>query len=93
MTFRNACMWLLSLVFTLAFSLILAGCSGDDKEAAPVPQAATPMKVIKAENRDMPYWGEFVGQIYAVETVDVRARVAGFLLEKKFRGGDRKSVV
>ena len=45
------------------------------------------MKVIKAENRDMPYWGEFVGQINAVETVDVRARVAGFLLEKKFREG------
>ncbi|MBI9078741.1 MAG: efflux RND transporter periplasmic adaptor subunit [Pseudodesulfovibrio sp.] len=45
------------------------------------------MAVIKAETRDMPYWGEFVGQVNAVETVDVRARVAGFLLEKKFKEG------
>ena len=68
MTLRNTRIWSLYFVSTFALSLILAGCSGDDKEAAPAPQVATPMKVIKAENRDMPYWGEFVGQINAVET-------------------------
>jgi membrane fusion protein (multidrug efflux system) len=45
------------------------------------------MKVVKAEAKDMPSWGEFVGQVNAVETVDVRARVAGFLLEQKFKEG------
>lgn len=68
-------------------SLLLAGCFGDDsKETADKP-APVPMKVIKTENREMPYWGEFIGQISAVDTVDVRARVAGFLLEKKFEEG------
>ncbi|MUM76101.1 efflux RND transporter periplasmic adaptor subunit [Pseudodesulfovibrio sp. F-1] len=45
------------------------------------------MKVIRAETRDMPFWVEFIGQINAAETVDIRARVAGFLLEKNFREG------
>ena len=45
------------------------------------------MKVVKVETKTMPNWGEFIGQINAVETVDVRARVAGFLLEKKFKEG------
>jgi membrane fusion protein (multidrug efflux system) len=71
--------------------LALAGCGGEDKGTETKKQAAqpeaTPMKVIKAQTRDMPDWGEFVGQINAVETVDIRARVAGFLLEKKFKEG------
>lgn len=75
----------LTLVLTL--SILLAGCSGEEKKAAPAAQGPTPLKVIKVEARDMPYWGEFVGQISAIETVDVRARVAGFLLEKKFQEG------
>ncbi|WFS61549.1 efflux RND transporter periplasmic adaptor subunit [Pseudodesulfovibrio thermohalotolerans] len=45
------------------------------------------MKVVKAEVRDVPTWGEWVGQISAHETVDVRARVAGFLIERKFDEG------
>jgi membrane fusion protein (multidrug efflux system) len=71
--------------------LALAGCGGEDKGTETQKQAAqpeaTPMKVIKAQTRDMPDWGEFVGQINAVETVDIRARVAGFLLEKNFKEG------
>jgi len=74
-------------LFLLLSSTLLLGCSGDDQNDAPDQPAATPMKVIKAETKDMPYWGEFVAQINAVETVDVRARVAGFLLEKKFKEG------
>ncbi|WP_242652845.1 efflux RND transporter periplasmic adaptor subunit [Pseudodesulfovibrio hydrargyri] len=45
------------------------------------------MKVVKAEIRDVPNWGEWVGQISAHETVEVRARVAGFLIEKNFEEG------
>lgn len=47
------------------------------------------MKVIKAGTKDMPYWAEFIGQVNAYETIDIRARVAGFLLEKKFKEGAR----
>ena len=67
--------------------LLLLGCSGEKKKKEAEKQPPTPIKVVKVETRTMPYWGEFVGQINAVETVDVRARVAGFLQEKKFKEG------
>ncbi|WP_316896515.1 efflux RND transporter periplasmic adaptor subunit [Pseudodesulfovibrio indicus] len=78
-----------------ALSLLLlglflaAGCSGDDKKKAAqqAPQGPLPMKVVKAETRDMPNWGEWVGQISAHETVEVRARVAGFLIKRNFEEG------
>jgi len=77
---------LFCLALFIVFSMSLAGCGGDEK-AAPEKQAAVPMKVVKAETKDMPLWGEFVATITAVETVDIRARVAGFLQEKKFKEG------
>jgi len=76
-----------SFALLLLISLFFAGCSGEEKGQKAAQQGPTPMKVVKAEAKDMPYWGEFIGQINAVETVDVRARVAGFLQEKKFDEG------
>ncbi|WP_285906287.1 efflux RND transporter periplasmic adaptor subunit [Pseudodesulfovibrio pelocollis] len=72
-----------------AAALLVSGCGGEDKGAdtKTAQTEATPMKVIKAETRDMPYWGEFIGQINAAETVDIRARVAGFLMQKNFKEG------
>jgi len=76
------------LFLSLFVPLVLSGCSGEgEKKQAQAPQGPIPMKVVKAEVRNMPNWGEFVGQISAVETVDIRARVAGFLLEQKFAEG------
>ncbi len=76
------------LVFAMIVSL-LSGCSGGEKKEVQAESAPTPMKVIKVETKTMPYWGEFVGQISALKTVDVRARVAGFLVEKRFKEGAR----
>lgn len=67
----------------------LVGCKGgEDKKEAAASQEAVPMKVVKAEQRPVQVWGEFVAQINAKATVDVRARVEGFLLEKHFKEGD-----
>lgn len=79
-------------LFGLVMSLflivsMLPGCSGEKKEKAKAQTGPTPIKVVKVATKTMPYWGEFIGQISAKETVDVRARVAGFLLEKKFKEG------
>lgn len=80
---------LFSLVVLATLTLSLVACKGDKKEAAQAQPSVVPMKVIKAEAREMPYWADFIGQISAVETVDVRARVAGFLLEKRFDEGSK----
>ncbi|QGY40206.1 efflux RND transporter periplasmic adaptor subunit [Pseudodesulfovibrio cashew] len=76
--------YLTLFVFT---ALFLTGCGGDEKTEQAAQNGPMPLKVVKAETRDMPNWGEYIGQISAVDTVDVRARVAGFLLEKEFREG------
>lgn len=78
-----------TLVGTLSLLciLLLAACSGDDKKQDAAQQGPIPMKVVKAESRDMPIWSEFVGQTSAVETVEVRARVAGFLDKMLFKEG------
>jgi len=76
------------LILASLVALLLAGCGGEDKQKdGAAAQGPVPMKVIKAEAKDMPQWGEFIGQINAVETVDIRARVAGFLQEMKFKEG------
>jgi len=66
---------------------LLTACDGGEEKAPPEVQLAPSMKVVRATTRDMPYWGEFIGQISAVDSVDVRARVAGFLQEKRFKEG------
>lgn len=83
---KHAVRWFL-IALLLMISMLFAGCFGEEESAAPDKQAAVPMKVVEAATKNMPSWGEFVGQISAVETVDVRARVAGFLIEKEFEEG------
>jgi membrane fusion protein (multidrug efflux system) len=78
------------LIFASIAAMMLAGCGGEEKQkGSAASQEPVPMKVIKAEAKDMPQWGEFIGQINAVETVDIRARVAGFLQEMKFKEGSQ----
>jgi len=78
---------LMALSVLLVATLGLVGCSGEEKKAEQAPQGPVPMKVIKSEAQNMPYWGEFVGQTSAAETVEIRARVAGYLQERKFDEG------
>jgi len=80
----------LRILFVFSLScLLLAGCSEKEKKKEQAEQAPKPVKVVKVETKDMPYWAELIGTISAVETVDVRARVAGFLLKKNFKEGAR----
>ncbi len=73
------------LVTIFALSLLLAGCGQKAAPAAaPTPpevDVATPLKHSITE------WDEFTGRFEAVDRVDVRARVTGYLVEKRFRDG------
>jgi membrane fusion protein, multidrug efflux system len=58
--------------------------------AAQAQQPATPtVGVITAEKRPVTEAVRFVGRIQAIERVDIRARVTGFLEEVLFQDGDR----
>ena len=57
--------------------LALAAC-GRSPEAVPVPKAPA-VTVVAVAQRAVPVYGQYVGQTEAVKTVEVRARVEGFL--------------
>ena len=63
---------------------LLAGCGPGEEPAAAPPPAVS---VFAAESRAFPERREQVGTITAVNAVDVRARVRGFLIEQKFTDG------
>jgi len=71
-------------IFGAVFSVSLAGVA-----AAQQPQPSVPtVSVVTAEKRGITESQGFVGRIEAIERVDVRARVTGFLDAVLFKDGD-----
>ena len=67
--------------------LVLSGC-GDPAEGQ-APPAAAPVSVAVPLARQVTDWDEFVGRFEAVQTVDVRARVGGYVQAVHFRDGQQ----
>jgi len=55
--------------------------------AQPGPQGPPAVGVITAERRPITETTEFIGRVEAIDRVDLRARVTGFLQERLFREG------
>jgi multidrug efflux system membrane fusion protein len=67
------------------FALALSGC---DKPAQPAAAAAPlPVTVAQPTRRTVTDWDEFTGRFEAVEEVQVRSRVGGFVTSVEFRDG------
>lgn len=71
----------------LAGGLVLAGC--DEKKPAPsqTSQAAPAVVVAKAQKQPVAQTAEFVGRVEAIDKVEIRARVTGFLEDQNFHEG------
>jgi len=67
--------------------LALALTSCGDKSPAPAAAAAPPVTVAQPVKRTVTDWDEFTGRFEAVEEVQVRARVGGFVTSVEFRDG------
>jgi membrane fusion protein, multidrug efflux system len=65
--------------------LFLAGCG--DKPSQPAAAAPPPVTVAQPTKRTVTDWDEFTGRFEAVEEVQVRARVGGFVTSVEFRDG------
>ena len=75
--------WLFSFGFASAL-LILCGVPAEAQQAAPPPAVL----VQPAELRSFAKQAEFIGRAEALEKVDLRARVQGFLGPRLFKDGD-----
>jgi RND family efflux transporter MFP subunit len=67
----------LSLLFTAA------GCK---KESAP-QQGPLPVNVVTVIEKEVNEWDEFTGRLEAVESVEIRPRVSGYITEIHFEAG------
>lgn len=69
--------------------LALSGCKGDSKPAAPAAGAPAPeVTVAAARTQLLAAHEEFPGRLEAVEKVEVRARVSGYIEAVHFRQGE-----
>jgi RND family efflux transporter MFP subunit len=77
-----------ALVLAIGVPAALAGC---DQQGQANPQAAGPpppgVVVSKPIQREIVEWDEYTGRFDAVETVEVRARVSGYLDEIHYKDG------
>src|SRR3981081_1923320 len=67
----------------LSVLLTAAGCK---KNSAP-PQAPFPVNVVTAIEKEVNEWDEFTGRLEAVESVEIRPRVSGYITEIHFEAG------
>lgn len=75
-------------ILPLLSFLLLGGCSpSGDKQASSTPPPA--VKIAQPLQREVVEWDEYPGRIQAVESVDVRARVDGYLEKVNFKPGER----
>jgi RND family efflux transporter MFP subunit len=77
------------LVAAIALSAVGGGCDqGSTTQAQPQKGAALPsVTVSKPLEREIVEWDEYTGRFEAVETVEIRARVSGYLTELHFKDG------
>src|SRR6201747_178133 len=70
---------------TVLIAASLSGCG----EKPPAPAAAAPpVTVAQPVKRTVTDWDEFTGRFEAIEEVQVRARVGGFVTNVEFKDGD-----
>jgi RND family efflux transporter MFP subunit len=75
----------LALTLSLAAPTLFSGCGPSQAQGG--PPMAPPVSAAPAVSKNLPLYDEFSGRLEAVETVDLRSRVAGTLQRVHFRDG------
>ena len=68
----------------LLLGIILAGCGKPASKIAPPPPVVS---VVQPVSRDVIEWDEYIGRLESPETVEIRARVSGYLIKVHFKEG------
>jgi membrane fusion protein, multidrug efflux system len=70
-------------VFTMLCILVLSSCESTNNQGIGVPE----VKVVQVIKKDVPIKMEFVGQVYGLYDIPIRARVEGYLEGRFFNEG------
>jgi membrane fusion protein, multidrug efflux system len=78
-----------SLSFCVSIGVALVAALSGCKRSAPPAQSQGPLPVniITAVEKDVTEWDEYTGRIEAVESVEIRPRVSGYITEIPFTAG------
>src|SRR2546422_10543285 len=68
----------------LSMDLLLTGCGEHASKTAPAPPVVS---VVQPVAREVVEWDEYIGRLESPETVEVRARVSGYLDKVHFKEG------
>ena len=78
---------IVQMLLLSAGMLTLAAC---DRSVAPQPpRQEASVKIAQPLQQEVIEWDEYTGRIQAIESVDVRARVGGYLEKVNFKAGDK----
>ncbi len=85
---RLAALPILPLAMSLLVAAVVSACSGS--QAAPGAGMPPPPEVSVAQvlNKKIKQWDDFTGRVAAVETVELRPRVSGYVERVAYREGD-----
>lgn len=72
----------------LLLAAALAACSSGEAQTDGAAQGPPPVTVAKPLAREIVDWDDYVGRFEAVEQVEVRPRVSGYLQSVNFRDGE-----
>ncbi|MDR1489179.1 MAG: efflux RND transporter periplasmic adaptor subunit [Desulfovibrio sp.] len=78
-----------ALLFCLALGLSFAGCGGNSDSLN--RESAMPVRLVRAEQRDIPRILETVGNVEAFSTVQVKSQVGGQIVEAPIHPGQEVS--
>jgi RND family efflux transporter MFP subunit len=71
---------------SVGFLIVLLAAIGCRKAAAP-SQGPLPVNVVTAIEKEVNEWDEFTGRLEAVDSVEIRPRVSGYITEIPFAAG------
>ena len=78
---------------TLLLAVVMAGCGkqGAQSQDTASERPPVPVKISRPVVKEVEEWDRYTGRIEAIETVEIRARVDGYLDRVNFKDGDKVS--
>ena len=76
-------------MLAFALSMMFTACGGQADSTAKTPPPAPGVKIAQPLSRNTTEWDEYTGRVEAVNSVDVRARVGGYLEKVNFTAGEK----